>query len=147
MCITPSSCSRTAQLSPVPQLPCKYQLCCSLRVAASAGGRPGCSCSSCSHGHRVFVTLAPVPSPDCLADLPGSFCTAAQKPDFPVLHPQCFIHGSSLTSGTLPLPPESHLTLPRAQPLPSAHLNHAQAYHSVFGMAPPSMGQGLLPQK
>lgn len=70
----------------------KTTLCCSLHIAPSVAGRSGCSCS---HGHRAFVALATMPSPDCLADLPGSFCTAVQKPDLSVLS-QYFIQATHL---------------------------------------------------
>lgn len=66
-----------------------------------------------------------------------SFCSTSSK-QLTYLTP--FKH-IALASWELPQ------TLLHAQSHSSAHLIHAQAYHSVFGMAPPSMGQGLLPPK
>lgn len=84
--------------------------CCSLRMAPSAAGRSGCSCSTCTHGHRAtFVTTASMPSPDCLADLPGSFCTETRLFSPAVLHLSNSLISS--LSGILPLLPESYLRL------------------------------------
>lgn len=84
-------------------------LCCSLRTP-SAAGRSGCSCSTCTHGHRaMFVTMASMPSPDCLADLPGSFCTETRLFSPAVLHLSNSLISS--LSGILPLLPESYLRL------------------------------------
>lgn len=96
LCITLPAAPGQLHLSLCPNFLAKTTLCCSLHMAPSAASRSGCSCSTCTHGHRAtFVTLAPMPSPDCLADLPGSFCTAARKPDFPVLL-QYFIQATHL---------------------------------------------------